>query len=125
MKCSNYIISFSGRFLIMYVKTWQTVLKRLGNAHFEFNTYIISVLVIFFLQLELGEENFPTVDKLITNNARINSNITNFRPVLRLFFEFYGNRYQMCEHIISINIGRWIEKNQQINYNFLSPAQKR
>lgn len=116
---------FLGNFLITYIRTWQIFMNRLCIARFEFNTYIVSILVIFFLQVEFGEDSFPTVDELLQANASVNSNISNFRPILRQFFYFYGHRYQMWNHIISINIGRWQERRVQAEQRCFSPAQQR
>lgn len=115
---------FPGKFLITYVKIWQNNLYQADIAHFQFNTYIVSVLVIFFLQMEFGEASFPPVDRLLTTSANVQSNISDFKPVLRQFFYFYGNRYQICNHVISINIGQWQERRLQAIQNF-SPAQNR
>lgn len=114
---------FSGNFLITFVRIWQNTLNQTGIAHFQFNTYIVSVLVIFFLQMEFGEASFPTVDKLLTTTAQINTNIPNFKPVLRQFFHFYGNQYQIWNHVISINIGQWHE--MRAEPKIFSLAQKR
>lgn len=101
---------------------WQSVLIQMGIACFEFNTYIISVLVIFFLQTN---HKFPTVDQILSNSSPIVSNISDFKPFLREFFEFYGNRYQIWNHVISAHIGRWQEKRIQPEQIHFTPIQQR
>lgn len=111
------MLSFSGRFLITYIKTWQDVLNDLDVAKFNFNTYIISVLVIFFLQLN---HKLPRIDEISTVQSNTNSNIDNFKNILRQFFDLYGNRYQIWNHVISAHIGQWQERrtqSEQVNYS--------
>lgn len=112
-----------GNDLIMFVRIWQDFFNQKGIAHFRFNTYTISVLVIFFLQMEF-KASFPPIETLLTTTAKINSNISDFKTVLRQFFHFYGNRYQIWNHVISINIGQWQERRLQAQKNF-SLAKKR
>ena len=79
----------------------------LGIARIEFNTYVISILVIFFLQTNY---EFPTVNQLMQQNSTICPKLFNMRIVLRNFFLFYGNHYKMLNHIISAHIGEWQDK---------------
>lgn len=79
---------------------WQITLNRVGIAQFEFNTYVISVLVIFFLQVN---HKFPTIDQSLS----VRSMIADFKPVLRQFFSFYGNQYEMWHHVINVHVGKW------------------
>lgn len=82
-------------------------MNRLEISHFEFNTYIISVLVIFFLQMN---HNFPTIKETSIN---VCSTISNFKNALKEFFYFYGNHYQIRNHVISTQIGRWQQQHKQ------------
>lgn len=86
------------------------------------NTYVISVLVIFFLQLE---HNFPTVDQVLCNDSPIISNESNYKLILRQFFAFYGYHYQMQNHVISAHIGRFQERQIQPAQISFSIAQQR
>lgn len=99
----NIIIEIVGEFLITFVRMWQITLNRLGIAQFEFNTYIISVLVIFFLQVN---HKFPTIDR----STAICSMVSDFKPVLRQFFSFYGHQYEIWNHVINVHIGQWQER---------------
>lgn len=101
---------------------WQFVLNQKGIACLEFNTYIISVLVIFFLQVDHG---FPTVDQILGQDSSIDSKASYFKPILGQFFAFYGHRYQMQNHVISAHIGRWQERQMQSEQKNFSTAQQR
>lgn len=94
----------------------------LGIARIELNTYIISVLVIFFLQMNYG---YPTVDQLMHQNFTICSKIFNMKTVLRNFFGFYGNQYDILNHIISANIGQWQDRRSLSEQNSCTLAQTR
>lgn len=91
--------------LVGYIKAWQNTINEVaalnGLDTFEFSTYLISVLVLFFLQVTY---NFPTIKKLSSANE-IQLTIENDRNiVIHKFFEFYAN-----ENIKSISMheGRW------------------
>lgn len=78
-----------------------------GNSHHHhFNTYIISILVIFFLQVK---HRYPTVSRCLI----VTSTECDYKPILGQFFNFYLKKYQMTQQIISANIGQW----QQFNNN--------
>lgn len=112
----------SGRFLITYIIAWQTVLNKSEPQQFHFNTYIISVLVIFFLQMD---HNVPTVDNIMNFTSNPNSKCKNFKALPRQFFELYGNRYQMCNHVISAHIGQWQERRVQAEQKHFPGAKQR
>lgn len=114
--------TFSGQFLITFIQLWQDTLNDLHHVHFEFNTYIISVLVIFFLQVNY---NLPTVKDMMQNTSRIYSaNDSNFKPFVQQFFHFYGNNYQIWNHVISPHIGQWQERRIQAEQTNFSEAKK-
>lgn len=121
---SIIIIQFNalGRFLISYISAWQTVLNRQGSPEFEFNTYIISVLVIFFLQVNY---KIPTLDNIANFVSNANTNVPNFKTCPRQFFDFYGNRYQMHNHVISAHIGQWQEMRCHPEQTRFSEAKQR
>lgn len=98
----SQFLFLSGRFLITYVRAWQNILIESRMAKFEFNTYMISVLVIFFLQVTY---NLPKVNEISLNVS--NADISNFKIIPHEFFEFYGNYYQLQNHVISASIGQW------------------
>lgn len=118
----NFIKCISGYSLISYICAWQTVLKNSGVAKFEFNTYIISVLAIFFLQINYG---LPTVDNLRKSTPEKSSNVTNIKPVAREFFSFYAKNYNMASNVISVQIGRWQPRIASNKQNVVSAAEKR
>lgn len=102
--------------MITFIRTWQITLKRLEIAQFEFNAYIISVLVIFFLQMNY---DFPTIEKTV-----VRSTVSNFKSALKGFFNFYGNQYDIPNHVISTQIGRWQQRYVQPDEILFDPAQK-
>lgn len=56
------------------------------------------------------EYGYPTVDQLMHKKATIRSEMLNVKMVIKQFFNFYGNAYDMLNHIISANVGQWQEK---------------
>lgn len=93
-----------------------------GLRAFEFNTYIISVLVIFFLQLN---QNFPKLSDVPASNSKFIHHVPcrvekeKIKQTIASFFKFYGEKFQMKRQIISVNIGRWQERilqSQQTNF---------
>lgn len=75
--------------------------------------------MIFFLQTT---HNFPTAEQ---TSAQVCSADLDFKTVLEEFFFFYGNRYQIWNHVISIHIGRWQERRLQPEQKSFTPAQQR
>lgn len=70
------------------------------SGYYHFNTYIICILVIFYLQLK---HHYPTVRQCLV----VTSTDGDYKAVLRQFFKFYVNNYQMTSQVISANIGQW------------------
>lgn len=101
----------SGRSLIKFIKTWQNVLRRKYPNNdvikFEFNTYIISVLVIFFFQVKY---HIPIVENIWTIPPTIASKHVIDIELVREFFLFYGNEYKIYNQIISVQSGKWQER---------------
>lgn len=96
--------SYLGNYLIRSV---HSCIHKDNNPHARhFNTYIISILVIFYLQVQ---HQYPTVGSFLA----VTSTHGDYKPILGRFFHFYLNKYQMAQHIISINIGQW----QHFNVN--------
>lgn len=127
-------VSLIGYHLITYVKSWQDALNTaatLKEIHaFQLDTYIISVLVIFYLQIN---QNFP---KLANVPASQVNSINHIPPVdgehlkrsIQQFFEFYGSAYEPAEQLISVYVGqwekRWPDSNENSQTDF-TPEQKR
>lgn len=118
---------FSGYHLIAYIRHWQKAINEMlvqnGLRAIEFNTYIISVLVIFFLQLN---QNFPKLSNVPPSQSNFIHRIPpchvekeKLRQTIGQFFKFYGDNFQVKRQIISVNIGRWQERflqSQQTNF---------
>lgn len=113
------------------MKSWQEALNRvaiLKEMHaFQFNTYIISVLVIFYLQLK---QNFPKLANVQVFQETTIDHIPSvakdlLKRSIREFFEFYGNFYKMKDHLISVRIGQWEDYRLEIGEVIDSPEQKR
>lgn len=99
-----------------------------GLSGFRFNTYIISALVIFFLQVNQKLPklaNLPTPmaqEKFIDHVPHVEKE--NLKRWVSEFFKFYGNQYDVANHIISVNIGEW--QNRHITQHAgLTSEQKR
>lgn len=122
LNLSWQIVFFLGHFLITYIRAWQNVLNELGIAKFKFNTYIISVLVIFFLQMNYS---LPKIDDFSKTTSSVSSKIKSFKTIPREFFAFYGNNYQMWNHVISAHVGRWQERRIQSEQKHFTETQKR
>lgn len=123
--------NIAGYHLIAYIKSWQNALNdsaaRNGLSAFQFNTYIISVLVIYFLQLN---NQFPKITTVPTTETKFIDCVPSlekekFKCAVVEFFKFYSSQYQIKNHVISVNIGRWknrIIENKQSN---LTPEEER
>lgn len=48
-----------------------------------------------------------------------------FDALPRQFFHFYGNRYDMQSHIISVHVGEWVNKRNQPERLDVSDAESR
>lgn len=98
-----------------------------GLHAFQFSTYIISILVIFFLQLN---HTFPKLADLPSYEV----NSIDFIPKIDkeklkkltcLFFEFYGKYYEINCKVISVDVGRWQNRELDNNQTNFTLAQKR
>lgn len=101
-----------------------------GMCAFQFNTYIIAVLVIFYLQYN---KKFPKLKELPASQTKFIHTLSdvsevNVKQAIWEFFEFYGKKYEPSNQMISIQIGRWQDlqfltrKAETMN---LTPEQKR
>lgn len=117
------VIHFAGYHLIALIRSWQNILydvaAQKGWRTFHFNTYIISVLVIFFLQVNY---NFPKLShlppsqiKFIDHVPKVDEN--SLKRAIVQFFEFYGQIYAI-QDVISVHNGRWEDRsNESINFD--------
>lgn len=93
---------------------------------------MISILVIFFMQVNFSLPTIqemasmrPNAEAIKKANASLQKDLENVDKLLVDFFWFYGNRYQIWNHVISLNIGRWQERRIQDQQKFFLPNQKR
>lgn len=125
-----------GRNLIEYVLAWQHaingILAQNESSAFQFNAYIISVLVIFFMQVNY---EIPIISEMAAFRSNADAmkkagashkrDLANIDKLLADFFWFYGQRYQIWNHVISLNLGRWQERRIQDQQKHFLPNQKR
>lgn len=92
-------------------------------AAVNMNSYIIAVLVIFYLQLN---HKLPTVTDLastIAQGMKVSAK-NSFGQLVKGFFSFYGKIFDAKSHLISANVGKWQQKRQGGQKHFTA-AQKR
>lgn len=123
--------SFSDYHLIAYVRYWQNAVNKIliqkGLNGSGFNTYIISVLVIFFLQIN---QKFPKLADIPPSHSKSINHVPHvdkeiLKQTVYQFFKFYGDKFQMSRQIISVNIGRWQERFLQSQQTNFTAEQKR
>lgn len=117
--------------MIAYIRAWQIAIEEVAiqNDHrcaFRFNTYIISVLVIFYLQLN---HNFPKLATVPPTRSQFSGDVPQvdgkkLKHAIRQFFEFYGKKYEKCK-LISLNIGRWQNRQLDKGQHILSPERQK
>lgn len=110
-----------------------TLAAQRDSTAVQFNTYVIAVLVIFFLQMNYGlpassgilvtSEEKTTADKINTKSSAEQTKDLN--KMLADFFHFYGGRYEINNHLISTWIGRWQEQRLTGQQKHFTPEQKR
>lgn len=128
----TYTLLLTGHHLVAFIRAWQDSLiqaaEQNAQSAFQFNTYIISVLVIFFYQ---NDQKFPKVANVPSLHAKSIDNVppvnvNKLKRAVRQFFQFYGKIYGMNHKIISINIGRLEDRFlKHYKQNHLTPEQKR
>lgn len=125
-----------GRYLIEYVLAWQNAINATLDQNelsaFQFNAYIISALVIFFMQVNYDT---PVISEITTTrsnsdamkkaSASFKKDMASIDKILTDFLWFYGQRYQIWNHVISLHIGRWQERRIQDQQKHFEPSQKR
>lgn len=97
-----------------YIQIWQKIVQKTHEALFDFNTYIISLLVMFFFQVNY---NLPNISNFHNSSHKKRFKDVNIKTIAREFFSFYGNSYNMRTQVISVQIGRWQQRQ-------LNPSQK-
>lgn len=111
--------------MIAYVRSWQNIVNRFatenGTTGFQFNTYIISVLVIFFFQIKYY---IPKVRDLRESKLKSLDDVPNMdkqrlKRVVMEFFEFYANICDFNTQIMSVKYGQW-EEQSSYKQNWLS-----
>lgn len=118
-----------GKDLIAYVKALLNVVNDIATHNglttlLKFNGYIISVLVIFYLQLK---HDFPIVKNLqfkLSDKASFLPK-ESLTDIVMGFFKFYGKTYEISTHLISLNVGKWQEKRLQQGQKNVTPERKR
>lgn len=96
---------------------------------FRMNTYITSVLVIFFLQVK---HNFPKLSDVPQSQAKSIDFVSRideagrkkFKMAAEQFFEFYGRVYEKCK-LISLDMGRWQNRRLDKTQSGLTPDRKK
>lgn len=63
--------------------------------------------------------DFPTIEETV-----VRSTVSNFKSALKGFFNFYGNQYDIPNHVISTQIGRWQQRRIQPEEKIFEPAQQ-
>lgn len=130
----NYIVYiYVGYHLVAYIRAWQNALNEAAAEKstrivFQFNTYIISVLVIFYLQLNQMFPKLPNVPSShIKSMDRAPQNVDKeyLKRSVNGFFEFYGKNYELKNQLISVNIGRWQDPRLENKRTILTPEKKR
>lgn len=115
-----------GKQLIGYLKAWQNVLNeaasKSGMVAFNMNSHIIAVLVIFYLQLKHGLPTVIELPSMIAQGLKFSPK-NSLEQFIKEFFHFYGKTFEKV-HLVSINVGRWQQKQQGEQKHFTS-AQKR
>lgn len=118
--------------ILAWKNALNTILAQAGASVFQFNTYMICVLVIFFMQVNYDAPIAQDVHSIRSNSTAISNadasfrkDLTVFDKILADFFWFYGQRYQIWNHVISLSIGRWQERRIQDQQKFFLPNQKR
>lgn len=89
---------------------------------FHFNTYMISILVIFFFQVNY---NVPVVDHIWSippKNA--SDHDVDLIKLIQEFFSFYGNDYKIYNQVVSTHVGQWLERFMPVGH-MLSTTQQR
>lgn len=117
-----------GYHLIAYVRSWENAVNEIASKNgitgFNFNTYIISVLVIFFLQMNF---KFPKLKELPPSKSKSIVCVPmvekeRLKLTIAGFCEFYAKKLR--DQIICLDIG-WQDRTLPPQQTRFSPEQKR
>lgn len=88
--------------------------------------------MIFFLQVHYDLPAANDIMMHLSNNGKIISSERSvfeeqkdFGRILLEFYHFYGARYEINNHLISAQIGRWQEQRLTGRQKYFTPEQKR
>lgn len=84
--------------------------------------------MIFYLQMNHQFpklKDLPLIESKFTNISILKPEQKTLNQLVVGFFEFYAKRYEVSNHLISLNIGRWQEKQMHSDQTKLTPEQKR
>lgn len=118
--------------MIAYVRAWQNALNDMAIQKgflfaFRFNTYIIAVLVIFYLQLNHEFPKLadvpPSAMKSIDHGSIPKVKKEELKQAVCKFFEFYGRKYEKIK-LISLDVGRWQNAELNRQQSVFTPEQK-
>lgn len=117
----------TGKQLIAYVKAWQNVLNeessKSGSVAFNMNSYIIAVLVIFYLQLNHDVPIVAELSSAIANGSKYLPR-KSFDEFVKEFFKFYGQTFEPKMHVISVHVGK-LQQREQAEQKLFTSARKR
>lgn len=119
--------------MIAYVRAWLNAVNEAAVAKgaqpaIRFNTYIVSVLVVFYLQMH---QQFPKLADVPPSQSKHIWSVSQIvdrdylKRSIREFFDFYGKKYELKNQLISVNIGRWQDPQLEIKKTNFTPEQKR
>lgn len=107
---------FTGKPLIAWIKAWQNALNEQASRDtlvaFNMNSYVIAVLVIFYLQVN---HELPTVTELgsaIESGMKISIK-QSLEEFSKGFFDFYGHKFEITTHMISLHVSKGQQKVQK------------
>lgn len=124
----EFCVPSTGKPLVAYVRAWQTVLNdvaaKQGLVAFHFNTYIISILVLFYMQVKHELPKVNEIPSMASKNVKILPKI-DFSHIVQEFFYFYGKTFDSKTHLISVNIGKWQTKEVPSSQKHFTVDQKR
>lgn len=124
----EFCVPSTGKPLVAYVRAWQTVLNNVaamyGLVAFHFNTYIISILVLFYMQVKHELPKVNDIPSMAFENVKILPKI-DFSHIVQEFFYFYGKTFDSKTHLISVNIGKWQTKEVPSSQKHFTVDQKR
>lgn len=112
--------------MIAFIRSWQNVLNEFlaqkSQHAFRFNTYMISVLVIFFFQVNYNSPKLaylPSSQMEFIDHVPMMDKMSLKRAIVQ-FFEFYGKIYAI-DDVIDVHSGKW----QDLDNRFIHSEQKR